>query len=61
VRLLPQHLVVRVQENRRAELLCEFWRHADVVVVRMRTDDGDDGAIADGVDDRLRGVRGIDD
>ena len=61
VRLLPQQLVVRVQENRRFELHCEFWRHGDVVVVRVRTEDRDDVAIADGIDDRLRGVRRIDD
>ena len=61
VRLLPQHLVVGMEQNRRIEPLSEFWRHGDVVVVGVRAEDSDDGAIADGVDDRLRGVRGIDD
>jgi hypothetical protein len=59
--LLPQHLVVRMQENGRVESLAELRRHGDVVVVRMRAEHRDDGAITDGVDDRLRSVRGIDD
>jgi hypothetical protein len=61
VRLLPQHLVAGVQENRCVEPLRELWRHDDVVVVRVRTEDRDDGAIADGVEDRLCGVCRVDD
>ena len=42
-------------------MLSELWRPGDVVIVRMCAEDRDDVAIADGVDDRLRDVRGIDD
>src|SRR3954471_9879308 len=49
-----------MQQNRRVEALCELWRHGYVVVVRVRTDHRDNLALADSVDDRLRGVRGID-
>ena len=61
VRLLPKDLVVGVQENRRFELLSELWRPGDVVIVRVCAEDRDDVAAADGLDDRLCGVRRIDD
>src|SRR3954469_23542728 len=61
MRLLPQHLVVGVQQNRRAEPLRELRRHGDVVVVRMCAQHRDNLAITDRINDRLRGVRGVND
>ena len=48
-----------MQEHGRVESPAELRGDRDVVVVTVRADDGHHVASGDGVDDGLRGVRGV--
>src|SRR5690606_24861899 len=61
VDLLPEHLVVGVQPDRRAGAAGQVGGGVDVVVVRVRADDGPHLAPAHPLGDGLRVVRGVDD
>ena len=58
---LPQRPVVGVQQDRRTGRDAQRRRHAYVVVVRVRADDGLHRPAADDPQDRVDVVRGVDD
>ena len=55
----PQHVVGGVQQHRGVERLAQFGGDGDVVVVAVGAHHRDHVPAADGVDDRLRGVGGV--
>src|SRR6476661_5637614 len=58
---LPQHVVAGVQQHRGVHALGQFGGDGDVVVVTVRADHGVHVPVPDRIDDRLRGVGGVDD
>ena len=58
---VPEHAVAGMQPDRRAGRLPQLDRGVDVVVVTVRTHDGDDAAARDAVEDRLGVMSGVDD